>query len=86
MSPKTRSSLLNITAIIGAVVAVAGLTGGAVRLADRHYVLADTFTVYQQGESKNRAVDSIIHVYERLEMKALRADLDTVKRMLRTRR
>lgn len=85
MSPKTRSSLLNITAVIGAIVAAAGLTSGAIRVADRHFVLADTFTVYQQGQSKNRAIDSVIHLYELEKLREMKADVDTIKHLLRRR-
>lgn len=76
MSPKARSSLVNVTAFIGAVVAVAGLTGGAIRLGDAHYVRADTFTVYQQGQRENRTVDSLKHDRELAD---IRRDFDEVK-------
>lgn len=85
MSPKTKKSLTNISLALGAVLGAWALMGSTVRIVDRHYVLADTFTVYQQGMSRNRAIDSVVHVYELEKLNAMKADVDTIKQMMRRR-
>lgn len=77
---------MNISVFIGAVVAVAGLTGGTKRLADSTYVRADSFAVHQLREDRQRVVDSVIHAYEQRELAAVKADVDTIKRCLQRRK
>lgn len=85
MTRPRRNLLLTAGAIAGAVLAVWGLMGSAVTIVDKHYVLADTFTVYQQGQRENRKLDSVVHLYELEKLNAVKADVDTIKQMLRRR-
>lgn len=85
MTPKRRNYLLTAGACAGAILAVWALMGSAVAVVDKHYVLADTFTIYQQGQAKNRAIDSVIHLYELDKLKEMKADVDTIKHLLRRR-
>lgn len=52
---------------------------------DHAFVSQDTFVVYQQIQHENRKIDSVVHEYERREFQSVKADLDTVKTMLRRR-
>lgn len=85
MSPKTKASILNITAVLGAIVAVIGITGSGVRFVDRRYVKADTFQIIQQGHATARTVDSITHNHELEEINRKLARLDTGITCLRRR-
>lgn len=86
MTAKSKSSLINLTAFIGAIVAVTGLTGGAKRLADEHYVRSDTFLVYQVRQQSKTALDSTRHDRELAEINARLARMDSSTRCLRNRK
>lgn len=84
MTPKAKSSLINLLAFVGAVVAVTGITGlGAVQMVDRHFVRADTFREYRIQQAGSAALDSLKHEHE-LEKIANRLDSqDTILREVR---
>lgn len=83
MSPKAKSSLQSIAVFVGAVVAVAGLTGGSKRLADSTYVRTDTFALYQQREAYKDSLVAQRHEQEVQDIKRSVADIDTGVRCLR---
>ena len=81
MSPAAKKSTLNVFAVIGAVVAVVGLTDRAATAMNNTYVSAERYRA-----------DSINNFYrqkfiaERLaSIDSIKADMDTVKAMLRRR-
>lgn len=57
---RTRKVLLNVSAMIGALLAVSGwaVRKGASAIDDR-YVHADAFTVYQQSQAQQHQLDSL---------------------------
>lgn len=77
MTPKTKTSLLNLSAFIGAIVAVTGLTGSAKAWADRQYVRTDTFAVYQVLQQGKGTADSLKHDREIAEIRAALARVDS---------
>lgn len=83
MSPKAKSSLLNISAFIGAVVAVAGLSGSVKRVADSHFVRADTFHEYRIQQAGKASLDSLKHDREIEEIRRDMASVDTGVKCLR---
>lgn len=85
MSPKVRSSIVNITAVIGAVVAVAGLTAPIARTVDRRYVHSDTFAIVQQGEAFHDSLAAQRHEQEVRDLRRDVAAIDTGVRCLRGR-
>lgn len=79
MTAKTKSSILNLTAFVGALVAVAGLASSAKGFVDTTYVRADSFLVYtiqQQGKSDADS-QRITHRLQRIDERLARVDSNT---------
>lgn len=75
MTPlRQRISLLNIAALVSAILAVAGAGAKTFTAADQRYVHADTFRVIQQGERDRVRDDSLrwAHVFSLLDSANLR--------------
>lgn len=86
MSPKAKSSLLNISAFIGAVVAIAGLIAPAARAVDSRYVHIDTFKVIQQMKATDDTLKAVRHEQEIREIKSTLARVDSNARCARRRK
>lgn len=94
MSPKAQSSVQKLAAFVGLVTAVVAVTAPITRAQVRDaivthgestFVRRDTFQSFRQTQTADRRVDSIIRAYDRRDFDALRADVDTIKRILRRR-
>ncbi len=94
MSPKTQSSIRSLSLFVGLVAAVTAVTAPITRAMARDvivrhgestFVRRDSFQRYQQMIDGDRRVDSVVRAYDRREFNALRADVDTIKKLLRRR-
>lgn len=94
MSPKAQSSVQKLAAFVGLIAAVSAVSApitramakdAVVRHGESTFVRIDTFHRYLQLIDGDRRVDSVVRAYQSREFNALRADVDTIKRMLRRR-
>lgn len=92
--PKWQRWTLNTSALVSACLVLIAATrpiwqpvakSAIVTTVGPEFVSRDTFVVYQQGQRESRKIDSVVHEYERREFQSMKADLDTVKTMLRRR-